>query len=74
MGHQQAQGDRHRFRVAALQLKPRPLQSFQIRQALKTRQLDVGRGGSRHGHLMATLQFGDGAGQTPHHAKPQLRY
>ena len=27
----------------------------------------------RHGRLLATLQFGDGAGQTPHHAKSQPR-
>ena len=60
-------GGRHLGITGGQAIKPWALQPFQIRQTLKTRHLDVGRGGSRHGHLMATLQFGDGAGQTPPH-------
>ena len=55
-------------------LHPRSFQPFQIRQTLKARHLDVGRGGSRHGRLIATLQFGDGAGHTPSYAKPRPRH
>ena len=62
----------------------RALQLFQIRKTLQTPHLDVGRGGSRHRPLTATLQLGDGAEQTPPHAElvprhfnsinPPLRY
>ena len=55
-------------------IKPWSLQPFQIRQALKTRHLDDGRGGVRHGRLLATLQFGDGAGQPPNDAEQGPRH
>ena len=62
VGQQQAhRGGRH-FRVAGCQaIDPWPLHSFQVRQSLQTRHLDVGRGGSRHGRLVASTHFGEGA-------------
>ena len=41
--------------------RPWSLQPFQIRQTLKTRHLDVGHVGSRHGRRIAKLQLDDGA-------------
>ena len=71
MGQQQGQhGGRH-LRVTGCQVvEPWPLKSFQFRQTLQTRHLDVGHEGSRHEHLLGRLQFGDGAGQNPQDAKP----
>ena len=37
-------------------------------------QIEVITPGDRHRRSLATLQFGDGAGQTPPHAKPELRH
>ena len=75
VGQQQAHGGRRHFGITGGQaIKPWTLQPFQIRQTLKTRHLDVGRGGSRHGHLLETLQFGDRAGQTPRHAEQGPRH
>ena len=75
VGQQQAHRGCCHFGITGGQaIKPWALQPFQIRQTLKTRHLDVGRGGLRHGRLIATLQFGDGAGHTPSYAKPRPRH
>ena len=62
VGQQQAhRGGRH-FGITGCQaIDPWPLHSFQVRQSLQTRHLDVGRGGSRHGRLTASTHFGEGA-------------
>ena len=75
VGQQQAHRDRSHFGVTGGQaIKPWALQPFQNRQTLQTRHLDVGRAGARHGRLLATLQFGEGAGQTPPHGEQGPRY
>ena len=69
-GQQQTdRGGRHIKDTGSQVIKPWTLQPFQIRQTLKARHLNDGHGDSRHGDVMATLQFGDGAGQTPAHAE-----
>ena len=65
VGQQQTDhGRRHIGNTGSQAIKPWTHQPFQIRQTLKARHLDDGHGGCRHGDVMATLQFGDGAEQT----------
>ena len=65
VGQQQTdRGRRHIGNISSQANKPWTHQPFQIRQTLRARHLDDGHDGSSHGHVLAKLQFGDGAEQT----------